>query len=76
MYKMLQFAQFFALSLNFAINIWLFAIFPVFADYWSRGQGLSKSASNVKDLYHNKKIEGGQFDPPPRDLVMKPGKQG
>jgi len=40
-------------------NIWIFANLPFFADYCSRAQGLSKNASNVIDVYHNKKIEGG-----------------
>ena len=42
----------------------------LFADYWSRAQGLSKNVSNVIDLYHNKKIEGG--GPSSREPVMKP----
>jgi len=35
------------------------------ADYWNRAQGLSKNVSNVIDLDHNKKIEGGGNWPPP-----------
>ena len=35
---------------------------------------LSKNVSNVKDLYHNKKMEGGGINltPPPRQPVSKP----
>ena len=45
-----------------------------FADYESKAQGLSKSVSDVIDLCHNKKIEGGGVTgtPPHADYFGKP----
>ena len=45
---------------------------PFFADYLSRAQMLLKNVSNVIDLNHNKKIEGGVRLTPPPELIMKP----
>ena len=39
----------------------------LFAYYLSRAQRLSKSVSNVIDLYHNKEVEGGGALVPPPD---------
>ena len=41
-----------------------FCKFAIFADYLSRGQGLSKNVSNVIDLYQIKEIWGVPWPPP------------
>ena len=51
-------------------NIYFVAICAFFLEIIEEGH--SKNVSNVIDLIHNKKIEGGQLPPPPGQPVSMP----
>ena len=46
----------------------------IFADYLSKAQGLSKSVTNVIDLYHNREIEETILGKPDVSLNMVKGR--
>ena len=61
----------FKFSLNTSLVSENFSILQFFADYQSRAQELSKSVSNVIDLYYNKEIKGGGLWDPTQTILGK-----